>query len=243
MNALDRLAASRAARALISLERQRQRWARRVPEGPLRDYYRAPFPSPDTVLEDVPMLALDLETTGLVPGRDRILSIGYVPLDGGRIRLAGAGHLAVRTNAPIPEAAVAVHGITDDRARSGATLAEALVPTLAALTGRVLLAHFAWLETRFLDIACRTAFGGPLVVPVIDTLALERRRLARAGAQAPPGALRLGALRERHGLPRYRAHDALTDAVATAELLAAQLAERGGTPPRLHDVMERVRIG
>ena len=39
------------------------------------------------------------------------------------------------------------------------------------------------------------------------------------------GSLRLDAARRTHGLPRYASHHALTDAVAAAELLLAQVAE------------------
>ena len=41
-------------------------------------------------------------------------------------------------------------------------------------------------------------------------------------------AYRLGAARQRYGLPEYRAHDALTDALAAAELFLAQI---GHLPP------------
>ncbi|MGL6010674.1 MAG: 3'-5' exonuclease, partial [Shewanella oncorhynchi] len=40
--------------------------------------------------------------------------------------------------------------------------------------------------------------------------------------------LRLGACRERYGLPIYTAHSALTDALACGELLLAQMAAMGG---------------
>ena len=36
--------------------------------------------------DEVTYMALDLETTGLDPHRDRILSVGMVPLSGGLIR-------------------------------------------------------------------------------------------------------------------------------------------------------------
>lgn len=39
-----------------------------------------------------------------------------------------------------------------------------------------------------------------------------------------PDSVRLGASRTRYGLPPYTPHHALTDAVATAELLQAQIA-------------------
>ena len=45
-------------------------------------------------------------------------------------------------------------------------------------------------------------------------------------------------LRERYGLPRYRAHNALIDAISAAELLLAQIAHRAGKrSPRLDELM------
>ena len=43
--------------------------------------------------------------------------------------------------------------------------------------------------------------------------------------EASPDELRLWRARRRYGLPRYRAHDALIDALACAELYLAQTAE------------------
>ena len=67
---------------------------------------------------------------------------------------------------------------------------------------------------------------------VVDTLDLERRVVAGGwGRDAGAGALRLWAARERHGLPVYRAHEALTDALACAELYLAQRAELEARSP------------
>ncbi len=71
------------------------------------------------------------------------------------------------------------------------------------------------------------------------TLALQRRLLTRHG-EVPRGALRLWRARERHGLPAVKAHDALGDALACAELYLAEVAELGaGEPLRLRDVRLR----
>jgi len=48
---------------------------------------------------------------------------------------------------------------------------------------------------------------------------------SHAGEDLPPGALRLSTARAHVGLPRYAAHEALTDALACAELYLAQRAE------------------
>ena len=59
--------------------------------GALAEFYQVPHPGPRASLADLPMLAVDVETTGLSPRDNRLLSIGWVPIDGGTITLAGAG--------------------------------------------------------------------------------------------------------------------------------------------------------
>lgn len=213
-----------------SPDRRRARQHAAAPEGPLRDYLAVPFPDPATEHTRLSLLAVDLETTGLDPARDAILSIGFVPVDGDRILLSGARSAVVRAGGDVGQSA-AVHGLTDDAVAAGVDLPAALADLLAALRGRVLLAHHAALERDFLSAACRTAFGGAFACVSVDTMELEHRLLSPGwGDEPPPGSLRLGAARQRHGLPRYRAHDALTDAIACAELYLAQtsvLAIRG----------------
>ena len=54
---------------------------------------------------------------------------------------------------------------------------------------------------------------------------------SHTGADLPPGALRLATARAHLGLPRYSAHEALTDALACAELYLAQVARLSGGHP------------
>ncbi|WP_454228235.1 hypothetical protein [Propioniciclava flava] len=73
------------------------------------------------------------------------------------------------------------------------------------------------------------------------TLTLHDRLINRGfDDEARAGQLRLWAARERFGLPAYQAHDALTDALACAELYLAQVAElRSPRPLTLRDVAVR----
>ena len=64
-----------------SPDRRRARQLAHTPEGPLRDYLARPFPDPSEQLTTLRLLAVDLETTGLDPARDHLLSIGFVPVD------------------------------------------------------------------------------------------------------------------------------------------------------------------
>lgn len=206
----------------------RRRWLlRKAPPGPLRDYLREGFPPARAGFDQVPLLAVDLEMTGLNPLVDDIVSIGWVPIAGGGIRLAGARRLLVRPERDMaPESAV-IHKITDTHAASGAPLAEALAELLAALRGHVMVAHHARMELRFIDAVCRRVYGGGIVIPTIDTEWLARRRFERRGQPYKARDLSLAAVRARYNLPIHQAHDALGDAIATAELFLAQVSDYG----------------
>jgi DNA polymerase-3 subunit epsilon len=58
---------------------------------------------------------------------------------------------------------------------------------------------------------------------MIDTLVVAKRRLDKRDIAYDPSALRLANLRKKYHLPNHFAHNALNDAVATAELLLAQI--------------------
>jgi DNA polymerase III subunit epsilon len=209
--------------------RRRRLWRKTAP-GPLRDYLAAPFPSPGSPLGQAVFVALDFETTGLDPRGDEILSIGTVVMRFDRIDLSTAQRQLVAPSGELPEASVVIHRITDDHAAGGLPVAQLLPTLLARLAGRVLVAHHARVEQGFIDAACRRVYGTGFCIPVVDTEELFRRQLERRRQSVGPGDLRLAALRHRLGLPRYRAHDALSDALAAAELFLAYGAGAGYLP-------------
>jgi len=61
--------------------------------GALKEFYATPAPKKTTSLSDLPLLAVDMETTGLTAETDKILSIGWVPINGTTIDLSGAGYV------------------------------------------------------------------------------------------------------------------------------------------------------
>jgi len=186
----------------------------------MRDYLDAQWPDGARPWQQADMLALDLETTGLDARSHEIVSFGWVLIEQGRILLDSCRHLIVQADIPMNQSAV-IHGIFDSHMDEGVLLEHALSKLLEELKGRVLVLHHAPMDLGFLQQACLEFHGVKLVVPVIDTMALEQRRLRRRDIPIKPGMLRLGEIRERYGLCQYRAHNALTDAMATAELLLA----------------------
>lgn len=211
-------------RTLIGDDLTRWGWALRRRGTPLGAYYGVDYATLDTSWDAVSFLAVDLETTGLDPRRDHIVSLGWVPVERGVVKLDEAAHHLVRPPGAISEASAVLHGILEDHVSDAPDLRDVMPLFLTALSGRVPLAHHAVIEQGFLNTACRAFYQAPLVVPYVDTLALERRTWDRRGLVAKSGEMRLNACRDRYGLPRYKAHNALMDALAAAELLLAQIA-------------------
>lgn len=200
----------------------------RTANGALREFYDVPAPGPDTSLSELPLLAVDVETTGLNPAKDRILSIGWVPLNGLSIALSGAQYRVIKPDADqgsVGESAT-IHGLTDDEIAAGEPLEAVLTDLLKDLAGRAVLVHYEPIEREFLSQACRRCFGSGLKVPMVDTLEIEKRHMQRMATFPRGEDLRLPRIRQRYGLPRYRSHNAATDALATAELYLL-LAARG----------------
>lgn len=224
-----------------SAERRRRRTLPRADDGALQRYLGTPLPAPGVPHTELRLLAVDLETTGLDPRRDHVLSIGMVPVDGTRVVLSGARRVLVR--APQVGPSATIHHLTDDDVATGVPLEVAVDAVLDALRGRVLLAHHAALERSFLTAACRRVHGLEPPCLYVDTLGLARRLTVSTWDDEPsPGSLRLDAARARHNLPRYRSHEALTDALAGAELYLAQVDELGaGQPVPLHRLLVRPR--
>lgn len=187
----------------------------------MQDFLAQPFPSRKTACHDLRIVAIDLETTGLDPAQDRILSIGLVEIEQMTIRLNSSWQTLVTSNHPLPEQSVTIHRITDDQSRHGASLEEALSELLPRLHGKVMLAHHATVEQSFLNAACMRLYSTPFLIPTIDTQMLAKRRFERRDQPYQPKDLRLFNLRSHYGLPRYQAHNALSDALATAELFLA----------------------
>ena len=197
-------------------------------EPALADYYRAFDLSPDTPLQAIPLVALDIETTGLDPTRDAIVSIGLVSCSSRQVRCAEHWYQVVRPR-HLSIDSIPLHRITHAEVRHAPPLVEVLPTLLQHLQGKVALVHYHPIEREFLSHAVKQVFGQPLYFPLLDTMQLEahqhpRQRLGwldRLRGKRPVS-LRLADCRARYNLPAYQPHHALTDAIATAELLQAQ---------------------
>jgi DNA polymerase-3 subunit epsilon len=222
--------------SLLALRLKRWWHGRRHLDAPLKQLVAHSIPDGSTPFNELELVSLDIETTGLDPATADMLSVGWVVVRDGRVDLQTAESHIVRPTGNVGSSA-SVHGLTDTMVESGNDWSIVLGRIIEALTGRVLLVHHAGLDKALLDRLCRQSFDVPLSIPVVDTMALERRRHERRHHVDEKKSFRLSDLREDYRLPRYAAHDSLVDAIATAELLIAMVAHNdGGTKTCLRDL-------
>ncbi|RLA20381.1 MAG: DNA polymerase III subunit epsilon [Gammaproteobacteria bacterium] len=207
---------------LFGLEAQRKRLLKKAPEGALRDFLSVPFPELDTPINKTPILAVDFETTGLNIKKDKILSVGFISMENNEILLSTAYHRVIYLKEDLTEENVIIHQIMDSAREQGDSLEAVISELLKALAGKVMLVHYARIEKNFLERACKKLYGVAPVFPIIDTLVVAKNRLDKQGSYKP-AELRLSNLRDSHKLPAHYAHNALNDALATAEVLMAEV--------------------
>ena len=196
----------------------------------LKSYYQAGMVAADTPVSQLPMVALDFETTGLDSEQDEIISIGLVPFDHQRIYCRQANEWLVKPGDSLSQQSVVIHGIRHSDVSEAPDLLHILNEVLPALSGRVIVVHYQRIERQFMARELLRRIGESIDFPVIDTMALEHQQLRQNQSwqdklfKRPLPSVRLGECRLRYRLPFYHPHHALTDAIATAELLQAQLA-------------------
>ena len=193
-------------------------------------YRRARRPYPATPWRRARFSAVDLETTGLDPDRDEIISFASVPVEQGRV-VVGEVRTAIVRPRKMPEAAtIRIHGLRPADLVDAPALADAIEPIVESLTGRVVVAHAAWVERAFLGAALREV-GLRLAEPVLDTASLASHLLG-AGTDGEQQSLELSEAARRLGLPVHRPHHADGDALTTAQLFIAIAARLERTEPQ-----------
>lgn len=157
-----------------------------------------------------PVAFVDLETTGLPDSRSaEILEVGLVLLDPGR-EAVGTASVLVRPTRPIPEHVSRLTGLRDADVAEAPRLAGLRASIAEALAGRVLVAHQADFERRFLSREIAPSLAEARYLDTQDLLALTH-------PDAPD--LRLETF-TRALLGREERHRALDDALDAAGVVA-----------------------
>ena len=151
--------------------------------------------------------ALDLETTGLDPARDRVIEIGAVAFTPDQV--TSTLEQLVDPGRAVPEPVLRLTGINPDELRGAAAPEVALRRLADFVRGRQPVGHGARLDVQFLEAA-------GLWEPhqeILDTLELARILLPTSASHSLP------LLSTELGFTQPRPHRALDDADATRQLL------------------------
>lgn len=161
-------------------------------------------------------VAIDCETSGLDPARDRLLSVGAIAVRESRVDLGGSFSALVRQPEPSAAANIMVHGIGGDA-------------QLAGLPTQDVMASLA----AYVDDAIPVGFHAPFDEAILRRHGFKaRQRWIDLAALLP--VLFADRKRERtsldhwlqaFGIPAEARHDALGDALVTAQLMLVALAE------------------
>ena len=181
-------------------------------------YARSSITGPTTPWQRASYCVVDLELSGLNPREHEIISFAAVPIDAGRLVAGGAVYGVCRPSQPLSETSILVHGLRTVDLVDAPALDEAIQPLITAMTGRVIVAHVSWVERAFLSRALRRQ-GVRFRGPILDTF--ELGRLLARQRHEDHSRRTLDELAEYLGLPVYRRHHALGDALTTAQVFMA----------------------
>lgn len=178
----------------------------------------------DRNFSDYNYVVYDTELTGLDRKKDEIIAIGAVRISSLQIDLSDTFHYYVRPANIDHTQATLIHRITPEQLKAAPPLDQVLPRFLEFIGSDLLVGHYVWIDTTFLNRATRSLYNGTLANPNLDTMRMAqiyKRMLLGSfhGAyQAENGGYNLQKLSRELNLPFFEAHDALEDALQTAYL-------------------------
>lgn len=186
-----------------------RRWwlRRRHGQGPWAGLLQAP-PAEEWV-------SLDLETTGLDPSRDHILSLAAVPVRGGRVLLSERFERRIRPDRAFGIESIRHHRITPDEAAAGVSVTPAVRDFLHWLGSRALLGYYLDFDLSMLAPHVRAITGFALPNPRVDLADAVAAARRRARPDELPN-LDFQHIADQLGVPVLGRHTALGDATTTA---------------------------
>lgn len=178
-------------------------------------------------MKNISFAVVDCETTGVNPETDRILQLAAIVVNG-EGEIVDTFDTVVKPESPstYQHGAEHIHGISEEQVSQGMPLREALEKLWDISEGNLFTAHNARFDINFIHAESRRVGLERQVEQYIDTLALSRKTDTEKERKHS-----LDALCEHYGIERDRAHEAKSDATATAQLLMHLLRDMGVQQP------------
>ncbi len=190
-------------------------------------------------LQDTQFVVLDLETTGLKPGKSAITEVAAIRVSHGN--LDEEFHTLLNPGQHVPAGITRLTGITDDMLRDQPRV-ETVFPQFQQFLGlAVIVAHNASFDLGFLNFEVQRLASPPLRNSSVCTLKLARRLLSGIRSRS------LDSVAAHLGVSYPTQHRASADARVTAEIFCIfleQLAQQGVTTlGQLLDFQDSARDG
>jgi DNA polymerase-3 subunit epsilon len=187
-----------------------------------------PPPNARSPLAEVPLVFLDLETTGLDPWTgDRVCEIAAVRFSYGRE--TGRLHTLLNPERPVSPGALAVNQLDEAELAMSPRFVEVADELHDLMAGAAVVAHNAPFDAGFIARELKLLGLPTPQNQLLDTLLLSRRVLRSPN-------YRLGTLAATLGI-RTPAHRALADALTTRELFEHIVRKHLAPNPTLADVL------
>jgi DNA polymerase III subunit epsilon len=168
------------------------------------------------LLDDCAFAVVDVETTGMRAGfGDRITEVAVAVVHGGRREIVFES--LVNPERPIPRAICSITNITDEMVRHAPRFTELAERLLAALAGRIFVAHNARFDWNFLSAELHRCRNLTLDGTRLCTVRLARRLVRGVRSCGLDNLCRF------FGFYNRARHRAGGDALVTAELLSRLL--------------------
>lgn len=197
----------------------------------------------DTLMTDLPFVAIDVEATGLDPNEDRVIEVACVLFARGQVERHG---WLINPGRPISEESRAVHNISDDDVRDAPSFAQVAEQIVAVLGRGVPLAYNADFDRAFLmaEFGRASPTGERPDVPALRKGVdwLDPLVWARELQQAEKSKS-LSSVAERLGIEAGTAHRAVDDAHTAARVLHAFFGDSRVPTSYAAFVQEQRRLG
>lgn len=174
----------------------------------------------DAPLDTLRFVVADVETTGLNPFSDRLISIGAVTVSDLRIPLDSGFEVVFRQMQASSSANILVHGIDGTTQLGGVDPAEASLRFLDYAGNAPLVGFHADFDRLMIDRAAKEALGHAPCNPWLDLARLMPALIPDPQQRHPRG---LDDWIDLFGIGNLERHNALADAFATAQLLQVAL--------------------
>jgi DNA polymerase-3 subunit epsilon len=193
---------------------------------------RVPGTAPLALLR---IVVVDVETTGLDPYNDRLLSIGAIDLRAGRLVPASAFSVVLRQPSVSDTGNILIHGIDGSTQLAGSEPAQALLDFLTHAGNAPLAGFNADFDRLMIGRAVERQLAVELHNPWLDLA-----WLAPALLPSPGKDVTLDGWTARYGIVNESRHHAVADAAATAQLFQVALA--AAAAKGLHSVDDWQRL-